>query len=168
MNAPIIITADMGKTDQAWANGLRREHYPAERNVVDAHITLFHHLPPNHLPEIKSRLVALVKDYPAPAACLSDVMLLGTAVAFRVDSAELLSLREELADTFRGLLIPQDQATPKLHITVQNKVEPPVAKALHAQLLDSFRMRPLAISGLSAHYYRGGPWEHIGRWSFRG
>jgi hypothetical protein len=168
MTAPIIITADMGKTDQAWANGLRRAHFPAERNFVDAHITLFHHLPPSHLPEIKSRLAALVQDYPAPVAFLGDVMLLGKAVAFRVDSAELLGLREELADSFRGLLIPQDQATPKLHITVQNKVEPPVAKALHAQLLGSFRPRPLSISGLSAHYYRDGPWEHIGRWSFRG
>jgi len=158
----------MGKADQAWANGLRRAHFPAERNFVDAHITLFHHLPPSHLPEIKSRLAGLVADYPAPVAFLGDVMLLGKAVAFRVDSPELLSLRAALADSFRGLLIPQDQAQPRLHITVQNKVEPPVAKALHAHLLDSFRPRPLAISGLSAHYYRGGPWEHIGRWSFRG
>jgi hypothetical protein len=168
MNAPIIITADMGKTDQAWANGLRRGHFPAERNFVDAHITLFHHLPPSHLPEIKSRLAALVQDYPAPVAHIRDVMLLGKAVAFRVESPELLSMREALADSFRGLLIPQDQATPKLHITIQNKVEPPVAKALHAHLRETFRPRPLAISGLSAHYYRGGPWEHIGRWSFRG
>jgi hypothetical protein len=168
MTAPIIITADMGKADQAWANGLRRAHFPAERNHVDAHITLFHHLPPSHLPEIKSRLAALVQDYPAPVAFLGDIMLLGKAVAFRVDSPEMLSMREALADSFRGLLIPQDQATPKLHITVQNKVEMPVAKALHAHLLDNFRPRPLAISGLSAHYYRGGPWEHIGRWSFRG
>ena len=168
MNAPIIITADMGKTDQAWANGLRRGHFPAERNFVDAHITLFHHLPPSHLPEIKSRLAALVQDYPAPVAHIRDVMLLGKAVAFRVESPELLSMRQALADSFRGLLIPQDQATPKLHITIQNKVEPPVAKALHAHLRETFRPRPLAISGLSAHYYRGGPWEHIGRWSFRG
>jgi hypothetical protein len=168
MTAPIIITADMGKTDQAWANGLRRAHFPAERNHVDAHITLFHHLPPSHLPELKSRLAALVKDYPAPTAYLNDVMLLGQAVAFRVDSPELLSMREELADAFRGLLIPQDQATPKLHVTIQNKVEPAIAKALHAHLLETFRPRPLAISGLSAYYYRGGPWEHIARWSFRG
>lgn len=168
MTAPIIITAEMGKTDQAWANGLRRTHFPVERNVVDAHITLFHHLPPSHLPEIKSRLAAVVKDYPAPAAYLSDVNLLGKAVAFRVDSPELLAMRAELADTFRGLLIPQDQAPPKLHITVQNKVESSVAKALHAHLLRTFRPRTLAISGLAAHYYRGGPWEHIGRWSFRG
>ena len=121
VTAPIIITAEMGKTDQAWANGLRRAHFPVARNFVDAHITLFHHLPPSHLPEIKSRLAALVADYPAPVAHLTDVMLMGSAVALRIDSPELLSLREELADAFRGLLIPQDEASPKLHITVQNK-----------------------------------------------
>ena len=168
MTAPIIITAEMGKADLAWANGLRRAHFPAERNFVDAHITLFLHLPPGHLPEIKSRLAALVADYPAPVAHLSDVMLLGNAVAFRVDSPELLAMRAELAHAFRGLLVPQDQAPPKLHITVQNKVDAPVAKALQAHLSETFRQRPLAISGFAAHYYRGGPWEHIGRWSFRG
>ena len=168
MTAPIIITAEMGKTDQAWANSLRRTHYPAVRNFVDAHITLFHHLPPNHLPEIKSRLAALAADYAAPLAWVSDVMLLGKAVAFRVDSPELLAMRDDVACAFRGLLIPQDQATPKLHITVQNKVEPAVAKALYDALSSNFQPRPLAINGLAAYYYRGGPWEQIGRWAFRG
>ena len=168
MTAPIIITAEMGKADQAWANALRRAHFPPERNFLDAHITLFHHLPPSHLPEIKSRLAALASGCPPPVAHLSEVMLLGRGVAYRIESPELLAIRDELAHDFSGLLIPQDQARPRLHITVQNKVEPPVAKALHAQLAAEFRPRPLAISGLAADYYRGGPWENIGRWSFRG
>jgi hypothetical protein len=168
MTAPIIITAEMGKTDQAWANGLRRAHYPPERNQLNAHITLFHHLPPSHLPEIKSRLAALAGQCPQPIAQLSEVMSLGGGVAYRIDSPELLSIRDELAHDFSGLLIPQDQARPRLHITVQNKVEPAAAKALHAELSASFKPRPLTISGLAAHYYRGGPWEHIGHWSFRG
>jgi hypothetical protein len=76
--------------------------------------------------------------------------------------------RGELADGFCGLLIPQDQGRPRLHITVQNKVEPSVAKALYAALAATFQSRPLVISGLAAHYYRGGPWETIRRWPFRG
>jgi hypothetical protein len=95
-------------------------------------------------------------------------MMLGRGVAYRVDSSELLSIRDELAEEFRGLLIPQDQARPRLHITVQNKVEPVVAKTLHAQLSATFKPRPLTISGLGAHYYRGGPWENIATWKFRG
>ncbi len=168
MSYPIIITAEMGKADQAWADALRREHFPPERNHLDAHITLFHHLPPSHLPEIKSRLATLASQCPPPVAHLSQVMLLGRGVAYRIDSPELLAIRDELAADFEGLLIPQDQARPRLHVTVQNKVEPPVAKALHAQLAAGFVAWPLAISGLAAHYYRGGPWENIARWSFRG
>jgi hypothetical protein len=168
MTAPIIITAEMGKADQAWANGLRRAHFPPERNHLNAHITLFHHLPPGYLPEIKSRLAALASECPPPVTRLSEVILLGRGVAYRIDSPELLAIRDELAREFRGLLIPQDQASPRLHITVQNKVEPHVAKALHLQLATGFTSRPLAISGLAAHYYQGGPWENISHWSFRG
>lgn len=168
MTAPIIITAEMSKTDQAWANALRHAHFPPERNFLDAHITLFHHLPPSHLPEIKSRLAALAAECPPPVAHLSEVMMLGRGVAYRVDSPELLSIRDELAEEFRGLLIPQDQSSPRLHITVQNKVKPADAKMLHAELSAAFKPRLLAISGLTAHYYRGGPWEHIATWSFRG
>jgi 2'-5' RNA ligase superfamily len=165
---PIIITAEMGKADQAWANALRARHFPPERNYLDAHITLFHHLPPSHLAEIKTRLAALTSEYTAPTARLTEVMMLGRGVAYRIDSPELLAIREELANVFQGLLTPQDQATPRLHITVQNKVEPATAKALHAELSATFKPRPLAISGLAAHYYRGGPWEHIQSWKFRG
>ncbi|MGB5077208.1 MAG: 2'-5' RNA ligase family protein [Sphingorhabdus sp.] len=168
MTCPIIITADMGPADQAWADRLRGEHFPPGRNHLKAHITLFHHLPPSQLLEIKSRLVSVTCDCPAPTARLSEVMMLGRGVAYRIESPQLLSIRDVLADAFEGLLIPQDQARPRLHITVQNKEEPSVAKALHAQLAARFTPRPIQILGLSAHYYRGGPWEKIARWAFRG
>jgi hypothetical protein len=168
VTAPIIITAEMGKADQAWANGLRRAHYPADRNVVDAHITMFYHLPPSHIAEVKARLAALAAECSAPKARLSELMKLGGGVAYHVESPELLSIRDALAEGFRGLLIPQDQARPRLHITVQNKVEPAVAKALYDALYRNFQPRSLAINGLAAYYYRGGPWEQIGRWAFRG
>ncbi len=166
--APIILTALMGNADQAWANMRRAAHFPPDRNYLNAHITLFYHLPPAHLPEIKARLAAMVAEYPAPRAEISDLMFLGRGVAYQVYSPELLAMRQELAEAFCGLLIPQDMGRPRLHITVQNKVEPSVAKALYATLAAEFTPRPLIISGLSAHYYRGGPWEAIRNWTFRG
>ena len=166
--APIIITASMGSADQSWANRMRQAHFPPERNFLSAHITLFHHLPPMHWPEIKTRLAALARENAAPAARLSDVMFLGRGVAYRIDCPELLMMREELASDLQGLLTPQDQAKPRLHITVQNKVEPAVAKALFAELLSNFEPRPIEINGLAAHYYRGGPWEFIQDWKFSG
>lgn len=167
-NAPIIITATMGKADQIWADSLRAAHYPAERNVVKAHITLFQHLPPLHLPEIKKRLAAIAREFAPPTAMLSDVMLLARGVAYRVECPDLLMMRDALAEGLTGLLTPQDQARPRLHITVQNKVEPVVAKALYAKLSADFRPRSFTITGLSAYYYREGPWDAIQNWSFSG
>lgn len=166
--APIIVTALMGPQDFAWANALRQRHFPSERNHLDAHITLFHHLPPSSLGEIERSLKAMARDNPPPSARLSEIMHLGRGVAYRIDSPELAAMRDELAERFHGLLTPQDQARPRLHVTVQNKVEPKEAKALHAALSEEFEPRPFAISGFGSFYYRGGPWEEIGRYSFRG
>ena len=167
MSAPIIVTALMGGADFAWADGLRRAHFPPDRNVIPAHLTLFHHLPPSALDEVAMRLKRICAG-PQPVARLVDVMLLGRGVAFRVESAGLLAMRDELADAFAGLLTPQDQAQPRLHITVQNKVAPEEAKALAATLRRDFRPRSLTIAGLAAWHYRGGPWEAAMKAMFRG
>ena len=45
--APIIVTALFGKADAVWFDGLRRAHFPPERNRLDAHLTMFHHLAPS-------------------------------------------------------------------------------------------------------------------------
>ena len=95
-------------------------------------------------------------------------MFLGRGVAYRVECSDLLAMREELAADLQGLLTPQDQAKPRLHITVQNKVAPAIAKALFAELSASFEPRSLEITGLAAHFYRGGPWEPIQSWKFSG
>lgn len=166
--APIIITAQMARREQAHFDGLRRAHFPAERNHVPAHITLFHHLPPTHWPEIRTRLAGLARENAPPAAMLSGIMLLGRGVAYRVECPSLHNIRDELANDLAGLLTPQDQARPIFHITVQNKVEPATAKALFTHLSAGFAPRPLSLTGLAACYYRGGPWETIQSWSFSG
>lgn len=165
--APIIVTATMGAADFAWADGLRRAHFPPERNFLKAHITLFHHLPPARLPELARRLAEECRAG-APQARLAGVRFLGRGVAFDVESPGLLAIRERIADAFATDLIPQDRQRPRLHITVQNKVEPAAARALHAGLSAVFVPRPLAIAGLAAWHYRGGPWEAAGSWQFRG
>jgi len=165
--APIIVSALMGAADFAWADALRRAHFPPERNHLSAHITLFHHLPPSALPEVAARLKRLCAG-PPPLARLTDVMLLGQGVAYRIESPELLAMRDDLAEAFTGLLTPQDQARPRLHVTVQNKVAPAVAKALAERLRADFRPRSFMIAGLAAWHYRGGPWEPAMRAMFRG
>ena len=157
--APIILTGTMGAADQRFFDALRAAHYPPERNYLAAHITLFHQLPPSCLDELERLVAAIAKDTPAPAAAMREVYSLGRGVAFRIDSPELLAIRARIADHFHGLLSAQDQGTPRLHITIQNKVTGPESRALANDLAQSFQPRPLAITGLAAHHYRGGPWE---------
>jgi len=149
----------MGAADQRFFDALRAAHFPPDRNHLAAHITLFHQLPPSCLDELDRLVRTIAADTPAPAATVSEVYSLGGGTAFRIDSPELLDIRARIADHFRGMLTAQDRGTPRLHITVQNKVTGAEAKALVTELSAGFRPRPLAIIGLAAHHYRGGPWE---------
>lgn len=164
--APVIVTALLGDRDFAWADGLRRQYFPPERNHLAAHLTLFHHLPPSLLPELTARLMAATRGRAAPAARYVGPMSLGRGVALKIDSPELAEIRRQLAESFAGLLTPQDQAGWRAHVTVQNKVAPAKAKALLARLAVECPPRPIVVAGLAAWYYRGGPWELIRRFPF--
>lgn len=164
---PIIVTAQMGTADQNWANRLRTAHFPAKRNHLAAHITLFHHLPPSLLPELTERLRRATAA-PRPDAWLTGLIDLGGGVAYAIESPKLMDLRDDLTEAFTGMLTPQDQATPRLHITIQNKVASSEARALRAELARDFQPRPLVIAGLAAWHYCGGPWEQAMATRFRG
>jgi 2'-5' RNA ligase superfamily len=157
----------LGDADFAWADGQRCAYFPPERNVLRAHLTLFHHLPPSSEGELLGRLRSAALD-PAPPAIIDGLMSLGYGVAYRVRSDALCQIRADIADAFEGLLIPQDQAIWRPHITIQNKARPAVAKALLAELSAAFKPRPLTIAGLAAWHYLGGPWSPIAAYRFGG
>ena len=160
--APIIVTALLGREDQGWLDAQRSAHFPLERNFLNAHLTMFHHLPPSLESEARQRLGELAREG-APAARVSGLVSLGQGVAYRIESAELEDRRAYLADLWADLLTPQDRAAWRPHVTIQNKVAPEEARALLARLKADFRPRPLAIAGFAAWWYRGGPWEKLSR-----
>lgn len=165
--APIIVSALFVPEQQAWLDALRRAHFPPERNHLAAHLTLFHHLPPSIEGELADRLAETERAKPLTAAA-TGLMSLGRGVAIRIDCPALAAIRADLAGAFTGLLTPQDQAGWRPHVTIQNKVEPQQARALIAALEPDFRPRPLIVAALASWRYRGGPWEKIGRYPFRG
>jgi hypothetical protein len=165
-SAPIIVTALFGAEDFAWLDGLRRRYFPPERNVVPAHCTLFHHLAPELGAELKQRLSMATRGVRAPLAQIAGVLDLGGGVAFRIESEELAAIRGDLADAFAPMLVPQDRAGWRAHVTVQNKVARAEAKALLEELGTGFERRPLRIAGLASWWYRGGPWEAHSRHMF--
>jgi hypothetical protein len=163
----LIITAEIGPADQAWLDQLRRAHYPAERNRLPAHLTMFHALPPSAEREVRSALGRVASE-PPPQASIEGLMNLGGGVAFRIVSAGPDEVREELASIFRGLLSAQDAGGWRPHVTIQNKVLPSVARALIVELQPAFQSRPIAIRGLGLHRYLDGPWEKLATYAFRG
>jgi hypothetical protein len=162
----LIITAELAQDDFSWIEGLRRAHYPRERNQVRAHLALFHALPPSAEGEVRARLAQIVRR-PAPIAMIAGLMDLGGGVAFRVVSTDLDRIRAELADDLRGLLGAQDNRGWRPHITIQNKVAPKTARALKDSLERGFSPRPLGLRGLGLHRYLGGPWEPLANYPFR-
>ncbi|GAA0739761.1 2'-5' RNA ligase family protein [Sphingomonas sp. ABOLD] len=164
--APLIVTALFGRQDQAWFDSLRRAHFPPERNQLDAHLTLFHHLPPSVAEELKHRLARETRGVRAPRARVSGLMSLGQGVAYRIEAPELEAIRAGLLEAFAGLLTPQDAGRWRPHVTVQNKVRPVLAKALLRALAADFAPKVVEISGLASWWYRGGPWELHSRHMF--
>lgn len=168
-DAPLILTAMLPPDLHRWATALRQAHFPPERNFLEAHVTLFHAIPGAHEAEVREVCAAIAAEQPpVPARLLAGVMNLGRGTALKLESPAMLAVRDRLAARFHGLLTAQDQHRPRLHVTVQNKVAPADAKALQALLAPQLAERAFAFPGLSLFAYRGGPWEHVQDWRFRG
>ena len=165
---PLIVTACLPPDLARWATELRRKHFPPERNFLDAHVTLFHALPPQCEEEAKALLRQLAGEFAPVEARIARVISLGRGTAFGIDSPGMGRLRHAIAGRFHGMLTRQDQHEPRLHVTVQNKVSPAAAADLKARLATGFAPRDFAFHGLALHRYIGGPWQGVAEFVFRG
>ncbi len=144
---------------------LREQHFPRERNHLAAHVTLFHALPGEHLDAVRADL-ATAADRPGFDVAVTGVRFLGRGVAYSLESPEGVALRAGLVQTWQPWLTPQDRQKHSPHVTVQNKVQPAVARALHERLLAEFAPWTARARGLGLWRYLGGPWEPVGEHPF--
>ena len=121
---PLIVTALLDERARQRFDCLRREHFPPERNHLDAHLTLFHRLPDT--PAIVSAL-AIAADRPTITARVRRVRGWRGGVAYDLAAPELTALRRQLAQGWSDRLSAQDRAKADLHVTVQNKADPAAA-----------------------------------------
>ncbi len=157
--AALILTAGFDEPAFAYLDGLRRRYFPPERNFLRAHLTLFHALPGSEEAAIRADLARAAADQPPIDARAAGVMALGRGVAVRIEAPGLAELRAALAARWESWLTPQDRQKLRAHVTVQNKVDPEVARALHAELAAGFEPFPVRIERLCLWRYLGGPWE---------
>lgn len=158
--SPLIVTLLLEEGVQRRFDRLRAQHFPAERNHLAAHVTLFHALPGEQLGAVSADL-AEVAERPAFDVAVTGLRLLGRGVAYDLASEELLALRRELARRWAPWLTRQDVQWHAPHVTVQNKVEPATARALRDELAAAFTPERVPATGLGLWRYLGGPWEPV-------
>ena len=165
---PFILTLQLDAESSDYFNRLRQQHFPRERNYLDAHLTLFHALPAQSETQIRADLDAVAAMVAPIELRFPDTRFLGKGVAIEVEAPALVRLRRELSDKWRPLLGAQDARVIKPHITIQNKVTPAKARALLDELAANWQSFNGCGEGLQLWRYKGGPWEAAGQWEFAG
>ncbi|PEQ10800.1 hypothetical protein B2G71_20245 [Novosphingobium sp. PC22D] len=165
--APLLVCAQMPGDVFAWADALRRAHFPPERNKLRAHVTLFHALPPGIEPELRELLGTLAAA-PPPDAHVTGLMKLGGGTALAVESPGMVALHAEIAERMHGLMTRQDAQPLRLHVTIQNKVTSAAAKALQAELGPRLDHKRFRFRGFELYAYEDGLWRYIRDFPFRG
>ena len=167
-DAPLILTLGLHADDQARFERLRTLHFPADRNLIPAHVTLFHHLPGREIEAVQRALEQQCATVPPFEATAAGLRFLGRGVAYSLASPVLTTLRANLATQWREWLTLQDQQGYRPHVTIQNKATPEAARALHRNLEAAFTPFTVRAEALLLWRYLGGPWEAVGRSAFIG
>jgi len=161
---PLVATFSITPSAQSYFNQLRKLHFPAERNYLDAHLTLFHALPDRQW--IYEDLQKLAKNQQPFDAIVQSIMSLGGGTAFKIISPGLPVLHQKLQKIWFEHMTSQDRQKRNFHITIQNKVESAEAKKLQAELTREFQPFSFTIDGIQLWRYHNGPWEYLMKFDF--
>ena len=164
-DAPLVVTLQLDAASQERFDRLRRAHFPAERNHLHAHVTLFHALPGQQEHAVRDDLTEAAQRPPYDVR-VTRVRSLGRGVAYDLRSDLLQEQRAALARRWAPWLTAQDARPHAAHVTVQNKVEPAAARALLEQLQAAFVPYDVTATGLALWRYLGGPWEPVETYRF--
>jgi 2'-5' RNA ligase len=152
-----ILTLRFDAIAQQHFEDMRQRYFPPERNLVPAHLTLFHALPVTE--ETLSTLQSAAAATTVFALTVTGLRFLGRGVAYKLAAPQLLLLHQLLARSFAGCLSLQDQQKFQPHVVIQNKSTGEEAKALMAMLQAQFQSFTVEALGFDLWHYRDGPWE---------
>jgi 2'-5' RNA ligase len=162
---PLVVTLQLESAAQARFDSERAELFPAGRTAVGAHVTLFHALPGHLREEVEDELdrQAAIATF---TVSITEVFGLGRGVAYRLEAEEAQRLHQRLQDRWRRHLTRQDAQRFRPHVTVQNKVEPQVARATLQHLRSTFHPEVTRAVGIKLWRYDAGPWTLLREWQF--
>ena len=163
---PLILTLLPDDALQARLDAERAAHFPKKINYLRAHVTLFHHLPGHRLAEAKALVKELAAQTSALQLRLAKPISLGRGVAYLVECPGAMTIHKTVKDYFAGELTAQDSQPRRLHVTIQNKVDPVEARALLAEVQKKFTPVDGQAVGLGLYKYLGGPWELVENYLF--
>lgn len=166
MNAPLILTLKLDIDSFRFFDDLRQKYFPPERNFLAAHVTLFHHLPGEHLENIRREIERICAETPSFQIEFTRWRFLGKGTAMTIESGELIKLRNNLAKVWKADLTAQDEQKFQPHITVQNKVAPDEARRTFEILAADFQPKSGLAEGLTLWHYAGGAWKFEAEWLF--
>ncbi|GJE62643.1 2'-5' RNA ligase family protein [Methylobacterium trifolii] len=164
--APLILTLAFDPETFDRFDGLRRRHFPQNLNLIPAHATLFHHLPGERERAVMETVATLARAEAPPEVAVTGLRFTGRGVAFVLASEALSAFRGKIATQFDAHLTAQDRQGWRPHVTVQNKVAPDIARALHADLQRDFAPFRFTAPATRLWRYLGGPWEERARLPF--
>jgi 2'-5' RNA ligase len=156
---PFVLTLEIDGESFARLNELRRSHFPPERNLVPAHVTLFQRLPGGHAREIKTHLSERAPSQRRFAVAAGEVKELERGVALFLHAPQLGALREVLAAEWWPWLTDQDRLGFRPHVTLANNVSSGEARRIRESLGDTLRSLRIQAIGLHLWRYRDGPWD---------
>jgi hypothetical protein len=152
-----ILTLQLDQRADPYYQDLRLRYYPPERNIVPAHVTLFHRLPDNDHVWEAIRETALATACFQLAKPVSRSIGRGVAVFF--ESSAAVKLRNGLSLQLDSYLIEQDRQRFQPHIVLQNKSDSATARLTLAEIKGENLLEPWA-RGMTLWRYQNGPWEH--------
>jgi 2'-5' RNA ligase len=173
--SPLVVTLEIDPSTQRRFDRERTEFFPPGRTQVGAHVTLFHAVPgeavpgdaqPGDAPPGVLEDLRMAADRAPFPVRVDAVVPLGRGVAYRLVSTELSALHRGLQTRWWDTLTAQDRQRLRAHVTVQNKVQPDVARATMRQLQARFEPFTAQASGLLLWRYDGGPWTALRRFPF--
>jgi 2'-5' RNA ligase len=163
---PLVVTLEIDDRAQARFDSERAELFAPGSTQVGAHVTLFHAVPATIEPAVLTELAEVTAAHEPFPVAVDELMSLGRGVAYRLRSAELLSLHRGLQVRWWEQLTPQDRQGYRPHVTVQNKVGPEVAGRTLADLRERFEPFSITARALRLWRYDGGPWTYRERFPF--